>query len=129
MVGELFGEAPMRPVVLGDDEKPGRVLVEPVHDAGPLDPADPGQALAAMGDERVDERPRLVPRRRMHHEPCRLVDDDEVVVLVDDGERDRLALRLRGSGRRQVERHARPGCSFRPGSSTGVPSTATCPPG
>ena len=40
VVGELRREPLMRPVVLGDDEKPGRVLVEPVHDAGPLHAAD-----------------------------------------------------------------------------------------
>ena len=84
---------------------------------GRFTPPMPGQALAAMGDERVDQRARIVPRRRMHHEPGRLVDDDEVVVLVDDGERDRLALRLRRRGRRHDERDARPACSLRPGSS------------
>ena len=42
--------------------------------------------------------PRGVARGRMHHEARRLVDDDDVVVLVDDIERDVLALRL-GIGR------------------------------
>ena len=85
----------MRAVVLGDHHQPGRVLVEPVHDAGPAHPADAGQAGAAMGDQRVDQRAGLVAGRRMHHEALRLVDDDDVVVLVDDIERDILALGLR----------------------------------
>jgi hypothetical protein len=29
----------------------------------------------------------------MHHEACRLVDDDEVIILIDHGERDFLAPR------------------------------------
>ena len=40
MVGELRREALMGPVVLGDDEQAGRVLVEAVDDAGPLHAAD-----------------------------------------------------------------------------------------
>ena len=60
-----------------------------------------------MGDERVDERAARMPRRRMHDEPGRLVDHDEVVVLVDDRERDRLRLRLGRHRRRHDERDAR----------------------
>jgi hypothetical protein len=41
MVGEEFSQAPMRRVRLGDDQKPRCILVEPVHNSGPLDPADP----------------------------------------------------------------------------------------
>src|SRR5215218_2148236 len=41
MVGELGGERVMRAIVLGHDHEPAGVLVEPVHDAGPLHPADP----------------------------------------------------------------------------------------
>ncbi len=39
----------------------------------------------------------------MHHEAGRLVDDDEVVVLGDDVERDVLRLRLGGLGRRHLD--------------------------
>ena len=46
--------------------------------------ADAGQAVAAMGDQRVDQRAGRVAGGRMHHEARRLVDDDDLVVLVDD---------------------------------------------
>ena len=94
-------EALVRRVRLGDDEQPGRTLVETVHDARPLDAADARQAVAAVGDERVDERAGGVPGGGMHDEVRRLVDDDEVAILVDDVERDRLGgglRRARGSG-------------------------------
>ena len=68
MIGELRGEALVGAVVLGDDEQAGGVLVEPVHDAGPPDAADPGEAVAAMGDERVDQRAGLVARAGMDDE-------------------------------------------------------------
>ena len=58
MVGESSGEALMRRIRLGDHHKAGRVLVETVDDAGPPDPADAGEALAAMGDQRIDQRAR-----------------------------------------------------------------------
>ena len=56
-----------------------------------------------MGDQRVDQRSGRVARGRMHHEAGRLVDDDDVVVLVDDVERDILALRLGIGGFRHVD--------------------------
>ena len=45
-----------------------------------------------MGDQRIDQRARLVPGGGMHDEALRLVDDDDVVVLEHDIERDVLAL-------------------------------------
>ncbi len=93
MVGKFGGEAAMRLVGLGHDQKPARVLVETVDDAGPRDAADAGEARAAMGDERIDEGLVGVAGARMDDEAGRLVDDDERVVLIDDVERDRLALR------------------------------------
>ena len=47
--------------------------------------------------------PSGAPGRGMHHEPRRLVDDDEVGVLVDDVERDRLGSRLDRPRRRQAD--------------------------
>ncbi len=102
MVRELLGERAVRLVGLGHDQQPARVLVEAVHDAGPRHAADARQALAAMGDQRVDERAVRVARARMHDEPRRLVDDDQRVVLVDHVERDGFAAQcglLRSAGR------------------------------
>ena len=90
----------MRAVVLRRHHQPGGVLIEPVHNAGPADAADPGKARAAMGDQRVDQGPALVARGRVHHKVSRLVDDDDVVVLVDDIER-------------YILRHGLGGCYFR----------------
>ena len=99
----------MRGVVLGDDEQSRGSLVEAMHDAGTLDAADAGKAVAAMGDERVDERSACVSGARVHDEVRRLVDDDDVAILVDDVEIDGLGgglrrLRLR---HQNAERFAR----------------------
>ena len=98
VIGELRRERLMGEVVLGDDHQSGGIFVQPVHDAGAPDAADAGQARAAMGDQRIDQRAGLVPGRGVHHQSPGLVDDNDVVVLVDDIERDILALGLRGGG-------------------------------
>ena len=51
-------------------------------------------------EQRVDDRAGLVPGRRMGHEAGRLVDDEDVGVLVDDVERD--VLRLEATSARDV---------------------------
>ena len=83
----------MRRLGLGGDDKTAGVLVEAVDDPRPAHPADPQQAVAAMGDERVDERAVGIAGRRVNHQPRGLVDDDEMCILETDTERDRLRLR------------------------------------
>ena len=106
MVGEGLRQRLVRAVGLGDDHDAAGVLVEAVDDARPLDAADAGKAGAAMVDQRVDQRAGPVAGAGMDDEAGRLVDDDQVVVLVEDVERDRLALRLGRLRLRQVDRHA-----------------------
>ncbi len=97
---KLLGEAVMRGVRLGHHEQARSLFVEAVNNARALDAADTGEAVAAMGDERIDERAAGVAGRGVNDEPCRLVDNDEVSILVSDRERDDFALRLRRLGRR-----------------------------
>src|SRR5437660_242503 len=62
--------------------------------------------LTRMGmtiDRSVDQRAARMSRGRMHHEAGRLVDDDDVLVLVDDVERDILSLRGGIGGFRHVD--------------------------
>ena len=68
MIGELRGERPMGMIVLGHHHQPRGVLVEPVDDAGRRLAADAGQALAAMRDQRIDERAGPMAGGRMDHE-------------------------------------------------------------
>ena len=91
----------------GDHHQAGRVLVEAVDDARTPHAADAGERRAAMMDERVDQRARPVAGAGMHHETRRLVDDDQMFVLEHDGERNILALRLRGGRRAMISRQSR----------------------
>jgi hypothetical protein len=82
VVGELRGQRLMRVVVLGDHHQPGRVLVEPVHDARPADAADAGRLAPQWAISALTSVPLSVPRGRVHDQALRLVDDDDVVVLM-----------------------------------------------
>src|ERR1700741_3193027 len=54
VIGEEIGEALVRGVGLGADQRPGLILVEPMDDSRTFDSADAREARAAMTDERVD---------------------------------------------------------------------------
>jgi hypothetical protein len=89
----------MRVRVLGDDEEPGRIAIEPVDDAGTLLLA----ARDAVPEKAVNESTASVPGRRMDDHPGRLVDDEEVLILVGDREPEFLRLELRRRGRRPLD--------------------------
>ena len=102
LCADLFREVEMRRVVLGRDHDARRVLVEAVDDARTDLTVDAGEILAVI-EQCIDERPRVDARCRMHDHAARLVDDDDVAVLVEDGERDILRQDLDGLCLRQME--------------------------
>src|SRR5262245_47002270 len=104
VVGELPAQRLMRAVGLGDHHHPGGVLVEAMPEAGPLDAAESGQALTAMGDEGVDQRAAAVAGGGMDDQSGRLVDDDDLLVLEQHLERNRLGTDLVVLGGGKVER-------------------------
>ena len=101
MGGELFRQAVVRAVILGHDQKPAGILVDPVHDAGALYPANAGQAFATMGDQGIHQGARFISGTGMDHEAGGLVDDDHVLVLVDDAKVHGLGQGLRRGGLRK----------------------------
>ena len=108
MIGELRGQRAVGAVGFGRDHDAGRVLVEPMHDAGPALAADAGQAVAAMGDQRVDQRAVAWPAAGCTTRPRGLLMTMSVVVFVNDVERNRLARGLRRFGRRYGDAMRRP---------------------
>ena len=68
-------------VAFGHDHQASRVLVEAVDDTRSLDAADPRQACAAVGDQRVDQCSGGVARARVNDKALRLVDYDDRVRL------------------------------------------------
>jgi hypothetical protein len=87
--GKLLRQAAMGFVVLGHDETTARILVEPVHDAGPLFPADDRQR-GTMMEQCIDEGVFAVTGARVHDQTRCFVDDDEIVVFEENLKRDPL---------------------------------------
>jgi hypothetical protein len=56
MVGEQVRKSAMSRVGLGDDQKPGRIFVEAMNDAGTAHAADSREAVPAMGDQSIYKR-------------------------------------------------------------------------
>ena len=104
----------MRGFGLGRDQQAGSLPVDAVHDTRTPLATDAGKTVAAMVQKRIDQRAGLGPRRRMHHHPGRLVDHDQIGVLVDDVKIDLLGLGFGIDRRRhrQRERLARPDLSL-----------------
>ena len=108
VIGKLLGQAPMRLVGLGDHHEARGVLVEAMHDAWALHPANAGEALPAMGDERIHQCAVGMAGRRVHDEARGLVDHDDVRILMEDRQGDFLPQRLGRHGLRDGERDRSP---------------------
>lgn len=102
---ELSGKALVCGVVFGGYDKTAGVLIYPVNDPGPHNITNAGQGRSTMGDKRIDQRAAGITRCGMNDQSCRLVDDNKVVVLKDDIERDVLGLWQGGRRRRQGDRY------------------------
>jgi hypothetical protein len=100
--GERRAERRVRAIALGDDHRAAGVLVEPVDDAGAERAADPAE-VPAMKQQRVDQRAAGMSGRGMHDQAGRLVDGDQVGVLVQHGERQVLGDQLDRLGGRDVD--------------------------
>ena len=105
---ELMGQAGPGPLAPGDDQEPRGVLVQTMDDPRPHRVPRLCQ-LRRDGQQGVHQRAAGVPRRRVYGEPRRFVHDDDVFVLVDDGERDELRRRFRLLHGRQCRRDTRAG--------------------
>ena len=87
----LVRQPPVGLVVLGHDEQAGRVLVQPVNNPRAQGASD-ALKVVAQRHERVGEGPVGMAGSGMDREPGRLVDDDDVAVLVDHVQRVGLGL-------------------------------------
>jgi hypothetical protein len=105
--GEGGGEPLVGRLGLGDEHQAARVLVEPVDQPEPLLAAALRQVFAPVMNQRVDQRPRAMPHRRMDHQARLLVQRKQGLVLIDHLQRNRFALGLSAwfFRRRRMNRH------------------------
>ena len=77
---QLRHQLGMRLDGLGHHHQPGGVLVEAMDDTGARHIDD----IRHMVQQGIEQRTVGMPGSRMHHQPGRLVDDQQVLVFVDD---------------------------------------------
>jgi hypothetical protein len=67
-------------VIFGDDKTPAGVFVETMNDAWPLLTPNSRQRRA-MIEQRVNQSVSAMTGARVNDKPCRLIDDDQIVVF------------------------------------------------
>jgi len=102
---KLFRQRLVRLIGFRHHHQPAGILVETVHNAGPPHAANARQAVAAMGDQRVDKRAIPVARSRMYDQAGRLVNDNQMFILKNDIKRYIFGLRDRINRLRHIERN------------------------
>ena len=99
---ELFRQPPMGRIGFGRHEKARGPFVQAVDNPGAKDAAY-SREVPAVVEEGIDQRPACMTGRRVDDHPRRLVDDEEVVVLVGDPEVERLVLEFGLDDRGRIE--------------------------
>ena len=79
----------MRLVILGDDNAAAGLFIEAVDDAGTMFLRSGGES-AAVVEQGIDQRPLVMTGPDMDDHASRLVDDNEVFILVQDAQRNVL---------------------------------------
>jgi len=92
-IAEGFAEFAVGGVVFGDEDNAGGFFVEAVDDAGAEYVAALGERLAAA-QECVDHGAGMVAGSRVDNHACGLVDGEDVVVFIQEVERDAFGLGL-----------------------------------
>lgn len=97
---KLLRQALVSSIGLGNNQQARCIFVETMNDARALDAADARQAITDMCHQAMHQRTRGMARSRMDDETGRLVNDDQIVVLVDHRERHVLGDQRHVFGRR-----------------------------
>jgi len=95
---ERLGQFCVRKVVLGDDDETGGFFVEAVDNAGTKAIFEFGAALRerlSAAEERVDQRAMRIPCPGMDAHAGGFVDDEQVIVFVEDIERNGFGFRAK----------------------------------
>ena len=92
----LGAERLMRRIVFGHHQQTAGILIDAVYDAGADRAADAGQLPGTVVKQCIDESAVRVAGGRVNHHALRLVDHQQVIILVHNIKRNVLGLRLNG---------------------------------
>ena len=96
VVLKLCGQCLVRSIILCRNNQSAGIPVNAVNNPRPQSAPYPAQALPAVVEQGVDQGPVRVPRRRVDHHPHRLIDHDDVLVLIDHIQGDVLGNQVDG---------------------------------
>ena len=81
---QLLGDALMGKIVLADDQDPRGVHIDAVDDSGAHHPVDSREISSAVIHQAVDQRAAVVAGGGMDYHALRLVDENNILVLVEN---------------------------------------------
>ena len=87
MLGELLRDTPVGSIIFADNDTAGGVLVDAVDDPGTKNAVDPGQTPLAMIHDRVDKGTGVMTGGRVNDHILGLIDHQDVIVLIQDVQR------------------------------------------
>jgi hypothetical protein len=90
---DRLGQFGLGTIGLGDHHQSSRVLVQPMNDTGPVIALHRAQLLAVR-QKRMDQSPRPVPVRRMDDNIRLFLQNDQVLILETDVQRDVFCLEI-----------------------------------
>ena len=85
----------MRHIIFAGHQRSRRVHIDPVYDSRPHGAVNAGQFKAAVVHQSIDQRLAIVPGRWMHDHLLRLIDNDDILVFIEDVQRNVLRLDIR----------------------------------
>lgn len=121
MDAQLSGKSHVRAVILRNHQQAADILVETMDDARPLHPADPRQATGAMGQQGMHQGTAGMAGSRMDNDTGRLVQHEQMFILVADIQRPGLG--DEGHGHRSGKIDLKPLGTFDPSAGLGYHRT------
>ena len=88
MFFELVCKDLMGPVILADEERTCRVHIDPVDNPRAENTVNSGKAAAAVIENRIYQRMAVMPGRRVYDHSLRLIYNKDVLILIQDVQRD-----------------------------------------
>ena len=98
---DLLCQTLMGKIVFGNDQQAAGVLIDPMDNPRPDHAVDPRKGIAAVRQQRVDQRSTRMSGCRMHHHSLGLIDHQQVRILITDIQWDRLRQNIQPNRFRQ----------------------------
>ena len=89
----LLRQRHMRRIILRANHNTAGVLIKTMHNARTDNTVDARQILA-MIQQRIHQRTAVIAGSRMHHHAARLIDNHDILILIDDIQRNILRLHI-----------------------------------